>query len=98
MNFQLKDNCEEQYILSSIQYNLLEYLEKKLEMLSSVGAYDEIDRILPYYESMLITPETLKIISENKNIYKGTDKNTIKFQEIKSKYSKRNNETTYKHI
>lgn len=98
MNFQLKDNCEEQYILSSIQYNLLEYLEKKLEMLSSVGAYDEIDRILPYYESMLITPETLKIISENKNIYKGTDKNTIKFQEIKSKYSKKNNETTYKHI
>ena len=42
--------------------------------------------------------ETLKIISENKDVYKGTDANVIKFQEIKSKYSKKNNETTYKHI
>lgn len=98
MNFQLKGNCEEQYILSSIQHNLLEYLERKLEMLSSVGAYDEIDRILPYYESMLITPETLKIISENKDVYRGTDENVIKFQEIKSKYSQKTNEATHKHI
>lgn len=88
LNYNANEVCEKQNILGNIQSMLLEYLNKKIELLFADDKVEEINNILTNYESIMITPEKLKVCYKNPQQFVGIDENVIKFNNIRDKYSK----------
>lgn len=88
VNYQLGNGSEKQNILGNIQLTMLDYLEKKLEILSVQGKDGEINKIIYFFENMIVTPRTLQAMGRDANIYEGVTDSTIKLDEIKGKYGK----------
>lgn len=86
LNYNIRDINEEQNVLGNIQSSLLDYLDKKIELLLADNKVDEINSILTNYELMIINPEKLKIMQKNSKQYVGVDESIKKFAAIKSKY------------
>ena len=92
LNYNIGDINEEQNILGNIQSSILDYLDKKIELLLAENRVNEISDILANYELMMITPEKLKIMKKNPQHFIGIDENINKFNEIKNKYKSYLNE------
>lgn len=92
LNYNIRDINEEQNILGNIQSSILDYLDKKIELLLAENRVNEISDILANYELMMITPEKLKIMQKNPQHFIGIDENINKFNEIKNKYKSYLNE------
>ena len=92
LNYNIRDINEEQNILGNIQSSILDYLDKKIELLLDENRVNEISDILANYELMMITPEKLKIMQKNPQQFIGIDENINKFNEIKNKYKSYLNE------
>lgn len=88
VNYQLGNGSEKQNILGNIQLTMLDYLEKKLEILSIQGKDGEINKIIYFFENMIVTPRTLQAMGRDANIYEGVTDSIIKLDEIKGKYGK----------
>ncbi|MDD7151203.1 MAG: hypothetical protein SOT91_02845 [Bacilli bacterium] len=88
VNYQLGNGSEKQNILGNIQLTMLDYLEKKLEILSVQGKDGEINKIIYFFENMIVTPRTLQAMGRDANIYEGVTDSIIKLDEIKGKYGK----------
>ena len=88
VNYQLGNTSGKQNILGNIQLTMLDYLEKKLEILSVQGKDDEINEIIYIFENMIVTPRTLQAMGRDANIYEGVTDSIIKLDEIKGKYGK----------
>ena len=88
VNYQLGNGSEKQNILGNIQLTMLDYLEKKLEILSIQGKDGEINKIIYFFENMIVTPRKLQAMGRDANIYEGVTDSTIKLDEIKGKYGK----------
>lgn len=88
VNYQLGNGSEKQNILGNIQLTMLDYLEKKLEILSVQGKDEEINKIIYFFENMIVTPRTLQAMGRDANIYEGVTDSIIKLDEIKGKYGK----------
>ncbi len=88
VNYQLGNASEKQNILGNIQLTMLDYLEKKLEILSVQGKDDEINKIIYIFENMIVTPRTLQAMGRDANNYEGVTDSIIKLDEIKGKYGK----------
>ena len=101
LNYNIRKINEEQNILGNIQSTLLEYLDKKIEILLEHNKTDEINNILKNYELLLISPQKLKIIEKDPEQYIGVNECIEKFTAIKNKYTNNLNEsvqpTTIKH-
>lgn len=94
LNYSIRDINEEQNVLGNIQSTLLNYLDKKLELLLSNNKVDEINNMLTNYELMLISPEKLKIMQKDPQLFAGIDESIQKFNEIKNKYEAYLNDDT----
>lgn len=94
LNYSIRDINEEQNILGNIQSTLLDYLDKKLELLFANNKVDEINNILTNYELMLISPEKLELMQKNSQLFVGTGESIQKFNEIKNKYETYLNDET----
>lgn len=94
LNYSIRDINEEQNILGNIQSTLLDYLDKKLELLFANNKVDEINNILTNYELMLISPEKLKLMQKNSQLFVGIGESMQKFNEIKNKYETYLNDET----
>lgn len=94
LNYSIRDINEEQNILGNIQSTLLDYLDKKLELLFANNKVDEINNILTNYELMLISPEKLELMQKNSQLFVGTRESIQKFNEIKNKYETYLNDET----
>ena len=92
LNYNIRNINEEQNILGNIQSSILDYLDKKIELLLAENRVNEISNILANYELMMITPEKLKIMKKNPQHFIGIDENINKFNEIKNKYKSYLNE------
>ena len=88
VNYQLGNGSEKQNILGNIQLTMLDYLEKKLEILSVQGKDGEINKIIYFFENMIVTPRTLQAMGRDANNYEGVTDSIIKLDEIKGKYGK----------
>lgn len=88
VNYQLGNGSEKQNILGNIQLTMLDYLEKKLEILSIQGKDGEINKIIYFFENMIVTPRTLQAMGRDANNYEGVTDSIIKLDEIKGKYGK----------
>lgn len=86
LNYSIRDINEEQNILGNIQLLLLDYLDKKIEMLVADNKADEISNILAMYELMMVSPEKLKIMLKDPQKFIGIDESITKFKFIKDKY------------
>ena len=71
LNYNIRDINEEQNILGNIQSSILDYLDKKIELLLAENRVNEISEILANYELMMITPEKIKIMQKNPQQYIG---------------------------
>ncbi len=87
INFQIRDLKEKQNILGNIQLILLDYLEKKCEILSEKGDLEAIKNILQIYKQMLITPKKLQLMNKNPDNYEGIVESIEKFQRISEQFS-----------
>ena len=67
---------------------MLDYLEKKLEILSVQGKDGEINKIIYFFENMIVTPRKLQAMGRDANNYEGVTDSIIKLDEIKGKYGK----------
>ena len=85
LNYNIRGLCSEQNILGNIQDSLLDYLEKKLEIMSKENSIEEISEVLKNYEIMMITPEKLKMMNENPQNYYGIAENIIRYEAIKTR-------------
>lgn len=94
LNYNIGDINEEQNILGNIQLSILDYLDKKIELLLSDNIVNEASRVLTNYESMMISSEKLKIMQKNPQQFVGIDESIKKFTEIKNKYEQYLNEGT----
>lgn len=92
LNYNIRDINEEQNILGNIQSSILDYLDKKIELLLAENRVNEISDILANYELMMITPEKIKIMQKNPQQFIGINENINKFNEIKNKYKSYLNE------
>ena len=88
VNYQLGNGSEKQNILGNIQLTMLDYLEKKLEILSIQGKDGEINKIIYFFENMIVTPRKLQAMGRDANNYEGVTDSIIKLDEIKGKYGK----------
>ena len=88
VNYQLGNASEKQNILGSIQLTMLDYLEKKLEILSVQGKDDEINKIIYIFENIIVTPRTLQVMGRDADNYEGVIDSIIRLDEIKGKYGK----------
>ena len=88
VNYQLGNGSEKQNILGNIQLTMLDYLEKKLEILSVQGKDGEINKIIYFFENMIVTPRKLQAMGRDANNYEGVTDSIIKLDEIKGKYGK----------
>lgn len=88
VNYQLGNTSGKQNILGNIQLTMLDYLEKKLEILSVQGKDDEINEIIYIFENMIVTPRTLQAMGRDANNYERVTDSIIKLDEIKGKYGK----------
>lgn len=86
LNFQIRNNSSSQNVLGSIQQSILDYLERKLEILIEFGDYNAVTKTLNMYEQMLITPEKLQMMRKNPKNYIQLPESIEKFNEIKNKY------------
>lgn len=86
LNYNIRNINEEQNILGNIQSSLLDYLDKKIELLLANNKFDEINSILTNYELMIISPEKLKIMKKDSQQYVGIAESIEKFSAIKIKY------------
>ena len=91
VNYQLGNDSEKQNILGNIQLTILDYLEKKLEILLVQGKDDEINQIIYIFENMIVTPRTLHAMGIDANNYEGVTDCIIRLAEIKGKYGKQLN-------
>lgn len=94
LNYNIRDINEEQNILGNIQLSILDYLDKRIELLLAENRVNEISGILANYELMMITPEKLKMMQKNSQQFIGIDESINKFNEIKNKYESYLNEET----
>ncbi len=85
LNYNVRDLCSSQNILGNIQLSLLDYFDRKLELMSYDSTIEEISSALQAYESMMITPEKLKMININPQDYLGVADSIAKFDAIKTK-------------
>lgn len=94
LNYNIRDINEEQNILGNIQLSMLDYLDKKIELLLADNRVDEIRSILKNYEMMMINQEKLKLMNKHPRLFVGVEESIQKFAEIKSKYEFFLNENT----
>lgn len=87
LNFSIRHVKEEQNVLGNIQLTLLDYLEKKLEVLFANNEVDEIGKILSAYEMMMVTPEKLEAMQRDPQLFVGVEESISRFSEIKNKYT-----------
>lgn len=87
LNFQIGYLSEKQNVLGNIQSTILDYLDKKIEILLLNNNLDEINQIITNFQQMLITPHKLEIMLKNPNDYIGVEESVSKFEKIKEKYS-----------
>lgn len=86
LNFNIRYINNEQNILGNLHSTLLDYLEKKIEILLFEQKQEEINKILDFYQMMLVTPDKLTIMKKNPEHYIGIRESIIKFNTIKEKY------------
>lgn len=86
LNYNISDLNEEQNVLSNIQLILLEYLNKKMELLLIDNKFDEISHTLDAYELIIIDSEKLKSINKNPQKFTDIDECMKKFNFIKDKF------------
>ena len=79
---------EKQTVLGKIQSTILDYLDKKLEILLLNNNLNEINQIIINFQQMLITPHKLEIMLKNPKDYIDIEESISKFEKIKEKYSK----------
>ena len=65
LNYNIGDINEVQNILGNIQLSILDYLDKKIELLLSDNIVNEASSVLTNYELMMISSEKLKIMQKN---------------------------------
>lgn len=87
LNYQIGDFDEEQNVLGNIQLTILDYFEKKLEILLQCGNLDDIKSTLQIYEQMLVTPDKIVIMNKNPNNYIRLNESLTRFESIKQKYN-----------
>ena len=87
LNYNIRHTNEEQNVLGNIQSSILDYFDKKLELLLADNKVDEVSNLLTSYESMLINPEKLKIMKKDPQKYIGVTESIDKFNAIKTKYA-----------
>jgi len=84
-------------VLGNIQLTILDYFEKKLEILLQCGNLENIKEALQIYEQMLVTPDKVVIMKKNPNNYIGLNESIARFESIKQKYNDvlKNNDDSY---
>jgi len=97
LNYQIRHFNEEQNVLGNIQLTILDYFEKKLEILLQCGNLENIKEALQIYEQMLVTPDKVVIMKKNPNNYIGLNESIARFESIKQKYNDvlKNNDDSY---
>lgn len=86
LNYNLKEIDEEQNVLGNIQLSMLDYLDKKVQMLIADNETEKARNLLFTYDSVIISPETLKMKGKNPSNFVGIDESVMKFELIKDKY------------
>lgn len=86
-NFYLKDFEGRQGVLAGIQSTLIKYYQNKMlfYIRNNLISKEEVEKSLDFYESMLITPEKLKLMNKDPNNYIGIYDSIEKFYLIKEK-------------
>lgn len=87
LNFQIRSFEEEQSVLGNIQLSILDYLEKKLEVLLENNDINSIKNCLEIFEDFLITPDKLCILKMEPQNYLMLEESINKFKNIKQKYN-----------
>lgn len=88
INYQIGNTGQKQNILGNIQLTLLDYLEKKIELLSIQNKYNDINQIIHIFENIIITPQTIQLIGRNPNNYEDLTDSIIRLNQLKGKYYK----------
>ena len=80
-NFYLKDFEGRQGVLAGIQATLIEYYKNKMlfYIQNNLNSKEEVEQSLAFYETMLITPEKLKLMNKDPNNYIGIYDSIEKF-------------------
>lgn len=84
-NFYLKDFEGKQGVLAGIQATLIEYYKNKMlfYIQNNLISKEEVEQSLTFYETMLITPEKLKLMNKDPNNYIGIYDSIEKFNIVK---------------
>lgn len=88
INYQIRNLEQEQNVLGNIQRIILEYLEKKCELLLNNNEVKELETLLNNFEALIITSDKLKIIKNNPKNYIGIEECSLKLNDIIEKYKK----------
>lgn len=86
INYKIGNASSKQNMLGNIQNSLLDYLDKKLEILATNNQFEEIKRVIYIYENMLVTESTLELNGRIPGNYDGIRDNLVKFREIKERH------------
>ena len=86
MNFVLGDKEEKGGLVYEIQMTILDYLDKKLELLVGEGKFEMVKKILLKHESLIIDSKKLKEFYESDKDYSLVDRSVERFEKLKEKY------------
>jgi len=86
LNYNLGHFDGKQNVLGSIQLSLLDYLDKKCELLYEKNDIPGLNNTLSLYEQMIVTPDKLKLMLKNPDNYDLLTDSLLKLECIKSKY------------